>query len=128
MKYFDNWNNQKKEVQVKKEIPYFYGREIWYIKMWLNIWFEQDWKWENFYRPLIILKKFNKDLFWWIPLTSINKDWKYYFGFIDSNNKKQIVILSQLKLYSSKRLVSKKWDISKIDFINLKEKIKSLID
>jgi len=128
VKYFDNWNNQKKEVQVKKEIPYFYGREIWYIKMWLNIWFEQDWKGENFYRPLIILKKFNKDLFWWIPLTSINKDWKYYFGFIDSNNKKQIVILSQLKLYSSKRLVSKKWDISKIDFINLKEKIKSLID
>jgi len=128
VKYFDNWNNQKKEVQVKKEIPYFYEREIWYIKMWLNIWFEQDWKGENFYRPLIILKKFNKDLFWWIPLTSINKDWKYYFGFIDSNNKKQIVILSQLKLYSSKRLVSKKWDISKIDFINLKEKIKSLID
>jgi mRNA interferase MazF len=95
--------------------------------MWLNIWFEQDWKWNDFYRPLVIIKKFNKDLLWWIPLTTMDKKWKYYFDFIDSNNKNQIVILSQLKLYSSKRLVSKKWDIWKKDFINLKEKIKSLI-
>jgi hypothetical protein len=33
VKDFDNWNNQKKEVQKKDEIPYFYEREIWYVKM-----------------------------------------------------------------------------------------------
>lgn len=128
MKKFDNWNNQKKEVQEKNNIPYFYEREIWYISMWLNVWYEQDWRGDNFYRPVIIVKKFSKDIFWWISLSSKEKLWQYYYNFKDSNNKKQFAIISQFKLYSSKRLVSKIWDIAKLDFKNLKEKIKSLID
>ncbi len=128
MKDFDNWNNQKKETQGKIDIPYFYEREIWYIKMWVNLWVEQDWKWELYLRPVIILKKFNKESFWWISLWTQIKKWKYYFKFNFIETKDSYANLSQLKIISAKRLISKIGDISKEDYKNLKEKIKSLID
>lgn len=115
-------------IFIQKEIPYFYEREIWFIQMWKNVWFEQDWKWENFLRPVIILKKFWKETFIWIPLTSKYKIGNYYLKFnIENTTKVNFAILSQIKNYSSKRLVSKLWNISKEDFIELKEKTIKLI-
>jgi hypothetical protein len=41
------------------------------VKMWLNIWDEQNWK-EKFQRPVLILKKI-WSLFFCISLTTKNK-------------------------------------------------------
>lgn len=125
---FDCWNSQKKNLW-DKEIPYFYEREVWFISMWKNVWYEQDGKWELFYRPVVIIKKFNKDCFYWIPLTSVDKTWKKFYLELSSfeKSKKSFAILSQLKLFSSKRLAEKKWVINEEEFLDLKKKIKEFI-
>jgi hypothetical protein len=43
-KEFDNWNNQKKDIHEKENIPYFHDREIWYASFGVNIGVEQDGK------------------------------------------------------------------------------------
>lgn len=46
-----------------------------------NIGFEQNGKGDNFVRPVIILKKFNKNMFFGIPLSTQIKDGKFYYYF-----------------------------------------------
>ena len=51
------------------------------MRMGLNIGYEQDGKGEDFLRPVLILKKFNKRVFLGIPLTKIKKDSHFYHNF-----------------------------------------------
>ena len=78
-KNFDQWNKEKKKIDKNNKIPFFHEWEFWWAKLWLNIWFEQNWKWYNNMRPVVIVKKFNNHVFLWIPLTSKKKNWKYYY-------------------------------------------------
>ena len=125
---FDKWCNLKKEINRKNKIPFFRDWQIWYISMWINIWFEQDWKKSNFSRPVLILKKFNKNLFLWISTTTVKKSWKFYDNLWDINWKINYLILSQVRLYSSKRLLSHIWWISRENLKSIKEKINKLIE
>jgi len=124
---FNIWNDIKKEINKKNKIIYFHEREIWFISMWKNIWFEQDGKGEFFWRPVIVLKKFNNHVFYWIPLTSKNKNWKYYYNFnfkwVENN-----AIISQIRLYDSKRLLEKKWKVNKLDYKEIKKQIRELFE
>ncbi len=101
------------------------------MKMGQNIGFEQNGKGENFVRPVIILKKFNKNMFFGVPLSSQEKEGTFYYNFKFLKNgkiNKNIALLSQMKLYSSNRLLNKIGMISKENFLELKTKLKSLID
>jgi len=127
MKKFDNWNKVKKKTNEKEQRALFKEREIFFAHIWENVWFEQNWKWERFVRPVLVFKKFNKQVFWWIPLTSKAKEWKFYYSF-DLRWKKNKAILSQLKLIDSKRLIRKIWVISKENFLELKKAVLELIN
>jgi len=128
---YDKWNEIKKEINEEVKYRNFKEREIFYLKMGENIGFEQNGKGNNFVRPIIILKKFNKDMFFGIPLSSQIKNGIFYykFEFIKNNHiNTNIALLSQLKLYSSKRLLNKIGMINKDDFSEIKLKLKELID
>ncbi len=128
---FDDWNELKKVTNNDKILRNFKEREIFYMKMGQNIGFEQNGKGKNFVRPVIILKKFNKEMFFGIPLSSQDKDGSFYYSFeFFKNDKinKNIALLSQMKLYSSNRLLNKIGMISKENFLALKIKLKKLID
>jgi len=125
---FDKWNKIKKEIHKKDEIPFFRNWQIWYISMWVNIWFEQDWKNDTFSRPVLILKKFNKDIFLWIPTTTVEKEWRFYFDIWKIRWEKNFLILSQVRLYSSKRLENIIWWIDKDILKEIKQKISKLIE
>lgn len=128
---YDKWNEIKKEINEEVKYRNFKEREIFYLKMGENIGFEQNGKGNNFVRPIIILKKFNKDMFFGIPLSSQIKNGIFYykFEFIKNNHiSTNIALLSQLKLYSSKRLLNKIGMINKDDFSEIKLKLKELID
>jgi len=71
------WYKKKKNIQRKNRV-FFNEREIWWCYLGLNIGDEQNGG-KNFSRPVVILKKFNKNLTIVVPLTKNNKKGKYYF-------------------------------------------------
>jgi mRNA interferase MazF len=116
-KDFDKWNTEKKIVDGKviNRDLFFYAREIWWVSAGLNIGVEADGKNDNFERPMLIIKKFNSDMIWVLPLTTKEKENKYYFK-LDHEIVKSWVILSQIKTISTKRLLRKIGSISENDF------------
>ena len=125
---YNNWNKLKQNINKKNKIIYFREGQIWYINMWINIWYEEDWKKENYSRPVLILKKFSKDTFLWVSTTSIRKKWKFYYNIWEIKWIENFLILSQIRLYSSKRLLSHIWWISIEESKNIKKKISKLIE
>lgn len=125
-KDFQKWHSLKELLENKDKIVYFQDRDIWWCSLGANVGFEEDGKNEQFERPVLVLKKFNNHLLWVLPLTSSEKDGKYYFQ-IKHDGRKSSVILSQIRTISGKRLLRKMWMISKSDFNEIKKRVKSFL-
>ncbi|MFA6297030.1 MAG: type II toxin-antitoxin system PemK/MazF family toxin [Candidatus Paceibacterota bacterium] len=128
MKDFKEWGEKKTSVEKIEHRPFFHEKEIWVCHLGLNIGFEQDGKGEDFVRPIVIIKKFNNQIFWGIPLTkSVKRESPYYFNFSFTPEILSSAILSQIKLTDSKRLGRMIGRISQKDFSELTKKLKDLI-
>lgn len=128
VKDFDKWNKEKKEVDAKivnKEL-FFYAREIWWCSAGLNVGVEADGKHENFERPILIVKKFNADMVWVLPLTTQGRNIKFHHK-LNHEEIKSWVVLSQIKTISTKRLLRKVGSISESDFKDVISKLKNLL-
>ena len=128
---YNNWNEIKISIEYENIIVGFKERDIFYMNMGKNIGFEQDGKGENFVRPVVIIKGFNKNMFFGIPLSTKMKEGKFYYKFQFQKKDElveNIALLSQMRLFSTKRLLNKIGVISKKDFIKMKNEFKSLID
>ncbi len=123
-KDFDKWNNLKKKVESRLQRTLFNEREVWWCSLGLNIGSEQDGVNEYYERPVLIFKKFNLDLAWILPLTKTIKDNVYYFRLIENDSS---VVLSQIKLISSRRLLRKIRSISKEEFTQIRKAILNII-
>ena len=127
MKKFDSWNIVKKNInnQNKNILPA--KRQIWWISLGVNIGVEEDGKNNNFERPVLIIKVFSRDCFLGIPITSLNKSNKKYYLPIVYRQKRYYLILSQIRLFSTKRLSRKIRKISSEEFKQVKEQLKIII-
>jgi mRNA-degrading endonuclease toxin of MazEF toxin-antitoxin module len=126
MKDFIDWHKIKRKVEKKENRVYFQIREVFFCSIGENVGFEQDGRGEEFLRPVVVVKKFNNEVFLGIPLTRTEKKGKYYFAF-NLNNKKSVAILSQIRLFDAKRIKYKVGMVNEKDFDILKEKIKQLL-
>ena len=126
MKDFDSWNNQKKAIDSVQNKKTFHEREIWFIKIGENVGFEQNGKGEEFLRPVIIFKKFSKNVFLGIPLTKTVKDTKFYASF-EFKGLISSAILSQVRLFDSKRLSYSIGRMSQGDYDVVKQKLVALL-
>ncbi len=127
-KDFDRWNGVKKEVN-QKEIQkdtFFYEREVWWCSIGLNIGVEADGKSNNFERPILIIKKFNGQMVWAVPLTSKEKFGNHFFKVVHERGVSW-VSLSQIKTVSTKRLLRKIGMISEEAFETVRSKISDYI-
>lgn len=103
MKNFDSWNEIKKELSEGKRV-YFHKGEVWFTSIGKNVGDEEDGKNSSFERPVLIVRKFNNNIFLGIPLTSNEeKGGKYYHKLISFSGS--TVILSQIRLFDAKRLL-----------------------
>ena len=98
----DRWNDVKQKIDQKKPMQ-FREREILFIAMGQNIGFEQYGKGEEFLRPVVVVKKFNKHLFLGIPLSSKLK-LGYFFHNITFKKRVNTALLLQSKTFDSKRI------------------------
>lgn len=120
----DVWNIKKKSIDKEKRAPYFKEWQIWFLSVWLNIWVESKWKGDNFSRPVLIIKKFNNQMFLWVPLTTKYKDNKYVEKIKNINWKESFLLLSQIRIFSNKRLNDKIWSLYRSELFEIKDKIK----
>ncbi len=125
LKDFNLWHKLKTWLNNDRQRINFHEKEIWFCYLGQNIGFEQDGKGQDFLRPVVIIRKFNKMVFWAIPLTSKIKEGPYYYE-VDFGRKNS-AILSQLRLIDSKRLRYKIGTLSQQQFMELTKKLKELI-
>jgi len=125
-KDFKKWHDKKGNIDKIDKRPFFHEREIWFCQIGLNIGFEQDGKGEDFLRPILIIRKFNNEIFWAVPLTRTSKKSPYYFHF-KLHDKESVAILSQIRLIDARRLSHKIGEIREVEFVQLKQKIKALL-
>ena len=126
-KDFFGWCKKKESlhnVSIEKT-PYFHDRELWWAAIGVNIGFEQDGKNEHFERPVLVLRKFNKHLLLIVPQTSKSKEGKFFYKIV-RDKKEYFLVLSQIRVISSKRLLRKLGMISEQDFENVKKAVKTV--
>lgn len=75
---------------------------------------------------MVIIKKFNSEMIWILPLTTQAKNNPYYYK-LEYESIKSYVVLSQLKTISTKRLLRKTGSVSLSDFQKIKENLKNML-
>jgi len=118
-KDFNGWIAKKKESHYRKTLPpMFKERDIWWVSVGVNVGFEEDGKNSNFVRPVLVLKKFNRELFLGVPLSTKLKDNKYYVP-ISIKQETVSAMTSQIRVFSSKRIWNKLAELDEKDFIKI---------
>ncbi len=104
MNEFDEWNKQKQDIDIRKHTTPK-EREIWWLYIGKNIGYEQNGDVSKFLRPVLVFRLFNSKMFFGIPMTSGDKNEEsWYYLKSMHNNKKYFFLLTQARLFSSKRL------------------------
>ena len=127
-KDFDKWNEEKKRADAS-EIAwdfFFHEREVWWCAIGANVGVEIDGKHHSFERPVLIIRKFNKEMFLGVPLTSNEHDAQYHIK-ITHEHGSSWAVLSQLRTWSSKRLLRRIGKASEGDFTAIVSKLNGLI-
>lgn len=104
---------------------YFHEREIWWCAVGANVGFEQDGKGENFERPVVIVRKFNKEVFWGIPLSKKIKEGPYYVSVHSDDQTPCVAIISQLRLMDAKRLLDKMGVLRKDEHVLIQKAVRN---
>lgn len=126
IKEFDKWIDRKKALHNQiSSPPHINERDVWWTSIGVNIGFEEDGKNENFVRPVLIVKKFNNEIFLGVPLSTKIKDNKYYIQ-ISIKDRTVSAMISQLRVFSTKRIWNKLVELDKGDYSKILEEIKSL--
>ncbi len=125
-KDYDKWNEHKKLIDKKKTLKYIKKRQIWYVKLWINIWDEENWK-DKFLRPFLVMKNI-WSLLYWVPLsTQEKKDNKFYYLLEKPHFKEwykketSSILLSQAKVLDKKRFIKLIWKIEKEEYEEIKK-------
>ena len=77
--FFENRGLASRKIHKNEITPVFQEREIWWTSLGENVGHEEDGKGISFERPFVVVKKFNRELLFGVPCSSVNKSNKYYF-------------------------------------------------
>jgi mRNA interferase MazF len=101
-----DWLRITIRLRNRQRKPLFKEGEIWWCSIGMNIGIEIFGKGQRFTRPVIIFKKFNREAFLGIPLTSQLKMGKWYVS-VTHGEKTDTALLAQIRVMDSKRLVER---------------------
>ncbi|MBU0660954.1 type II toxin-antitoxin system PemK/MazF family toxin [Patescibacteria group bacterium] len=107
---FIDWTKKKIRYHIKKKKRdiYFYEGQVWWAALGKNIGLEVDGKHEDFHRPVLIVKKYNADMCFVLPLTTqIKNPVVWYQVPVSVGDKKRVINITQGRTISSKRLLNK---------------------
>lgn len=122
------WVPIKAKINNNKSYPIgFKERDIWICNVGENIGFEEDGKGEDFTRPVLILKVFNRKFCHVVPLSKTDRRSKYYYPFDGKTGRISVAVLSQTRSIDATKLHEKIGKISKEDFEKIKKQIIGLL-
>ena len=125
-KIFDQWNQEKKKVHCEgatgyRNMFFVQEKEIWYVKLWINIGYEEDGKSEYKRAVLVIKRMWN--LFLVIPMTTKEKNNMYHYKLESFVGRSSWLIISQIKTIDKKRYIQKIWEISVQEMKKIKKNL-----
>ncbi len=124
IKDFDKWIIKKKILHEKRGLPpLFKERDIWWLSVGVNVGFEEDGKDVNYVRPVLVVKKFNREMFIGVPMSTKLKENKYYIP-VTVKQQTVSVMISQIRVFSSKRIWNKLAELDETDFVKILEELK----
>ena len=126
-KDFDKWNNLKKDIENKSDNLIIKEKEIWWTYTGLNTGTESCWKWENFRRPVLVLRKLSHDNYIIIPLSSKIKTWTWFENYT-INWIEYTALLYQIKMLSIKRFYLRHAYMDLVKFLEIKKRLKQLLN
>lgn len=126
-KDFDKWNNLKKEIEIKSTEFIIKEWEIWWTYLGLNIQNESCWKWENFRRPILVLRKLSNENFIVIPLSTKVKIWSWFANYI-IDGVEYSALLYQIKMIHKNRFYVNEWKLERKQFLEIKKRLKFLLN
>jgi mRNA interferase MazF len=127
IKHFIDWIITKIIIDKTQRRDFIINEgQVFWCSLGENIGDEENGKGYIFRRPVLIFKKFNNNLFWGIPMSTKNKDNKYYVKIL-LKNIEQSAMISQLRVLDTKRLDEYIGYISKSDFIKIQNQIINII-
>jgi mRNA-degrading endonuclease toxin of MazEF toxin-antitoxin module len=124
-KDYDGSNNLIKQLE-SREPPYFKEREVWWAIIGMNVGHEEDGKGKYFLRPVLIFKKFGRNTFIGIPLSTTEKSGGAYVQ-IKHNNKTSTALLGQIRTFDSRRLTQRYGIIDNVTFEIIRKTLKDLL-
>lgn len=123
---FIDWIHIKININSKERVSQIKEMEVYWCALGENIGDEENGKGCDFCRPVLVFKKFNNSIFWGIPMSTKNKENPYYVK-VTLKDVRQSVMISQLRIFDTRRLDKKIGYISREDFIAVKNSIINLI-
>jgi mRNA interferase MazF len=95
------------------------------ISIGINIGNEIDGKGDIFSRPVLVIRRCNRDTFIGVPLTKTDKGLPWYVS-CDIDNKNGACNISQIRLFDQKRLLRLVKKIEDEDFNVIKQAIRDI--
>ena len=129
-KDFDVWNTQKKILDTENRAAYAHPREVWWCALGVNVGAEIDGKNENFERPVLVVRVYNKQTMLVLPITSKEKSDAFHCKIqIQTKNSKTgeeytkpvWIKLTQARVISNNRLLRKVDTVHQEEFDNVVE-------
>lgn len=99
---FDKWNNVKKRLNSRNNRASFKDRHIVWCSIGMNVGNEEFGKGDDFTRPVLVVRRFNRNLFLGLPLTSTLSGSPYYHE-IEFKGRKHSALLRQIRTFDSRR-------------------------
>ncbi len=123
IKEFSEWNELKIILDSKSSDKFVvHESSVWLMSVGVNVGSEIDGKGAAFCRPVLILKKISKDVFFGVPIsTKLHENiYRYTFLFLEG---KSVAVLSQLRSFDKKRCIRYIGKISEKELSNIKKRL-----
>jgi len=124
---FLEWIGVKQKLAEREYVPPFLREgDLWWCGVGENVGIEVNGKSKDFTRPVIVVKKFGRLGFLGIPTSRTPRTGSWYVGFVHKGLN-ETAMLSQVRVFSYKRLHAKMGELDGADMHKVKEALARLL-
>ncbi|OGH68036.1 MAG: hypothetical protein A3C15_00585 [Candidatus Magasanikbacteria bacterium RIFCSPHIGHO2_02_FULL_50_9b] len=124
---FCSWCRQKIALHIAEHQPLLFKQgEVWWCSFGMNIGDELYGKGEKFARPVLVLKKFSRNIFLALPLTSVERCGSWYVE-MELRGTRRWIILNQSRTLDARRLLENVGTVDLQTLNNVREQFIKLL-